>query len=227
MGFGTLFIGYFLLLNLTYYGFTDCLAALIMLLGLVKLSRINRHFRVAATASICFAVFGLGELVASALEMLHVLSLTAAVPYISMARILIICVLNVFMLLGMERVSREVKLEKIPSRCRALVTSCFIVYGLWVLLEAPFLGMLPGPVQGFVILLTIISRLLLLAANLVTIYGCYMWICMPGNEKQKEQKPSRFGFVNEYRARRAEKEQRDAEYRAEQLRKKQQRRKKK
>ena len=62
MGFGTLFIGYFLLLNLTYYGFTDVIAASVMLLGLYKLSGVNKYFKAAAISSGALLVFSLGEL---------------------------------------------------------------------------------------------------------------------------------------------------------------------
>ena len=62
MGFGTLFIGYFLLLNLTYYRFTDLIAALLMLLAFYKLREINRHFRVAIISSGLFAAIGAIEL---------------------------------------------------------------------------------------------------------------------------------------------------------------------
>ena len=68
MGFGTLFIGYFLLLNLTYYGFTDVIAASVMLLGLYKLSPVNKYFRAAALSSGVFLAFSLGELGIAAID---------------------------------------------------------------------------------------------------------------------------------------------------------------
>ena len=61
MGFGTLFIGYFLLLNLTYYGFTDLIAAAVLLLGLYRLSRINKHFLAASVVAVLFLIFGFAE----------------------------------------------------------------------------------------------------------------------------------------------------------------------
>ena len=51
MGFGTLFFGYFLILNVTYYGFTDAIAAAVMLLGFYKLSTVNSYFKYAAYVS--------------------------------------------------------------------------------------------------------------------------------------------------------------------------------
>ena len=70
MGFGTLFIGYFLLLNIAYYTFTDIISALVMAMGLYKLSSVNRGFGYAFYASIGFALIGAGELF---LEMLSLI----------------------------------------------------------------------------------------------------------------------------------------------------------
>ena len=41
-----------------------------------------------------------------------------------------------------------------------------------------------------------------------------MKICMPGDEDIKKEKPSKFGFVNEYRARKAERDTEAAKERA-------------
>ena len=58
MGFGTLYIGYFLLLNLTYYAFTDLIAALIMAMALSKLSAVEKNLKPALYFSIVFAIIG-------------------------------------------------------------------------------------------------------------------------------------------------------------------------
>ena len=59
MGFGTLFIGYFLLLNITFYEFTDVIAGVIILFGLYKLMGNSRYFKLPCYFSISFAIFGL------------------------------------------------------------------------------------------------------------------------------------------------------------------------
>jgi hypothetical protein len=41
MGFGMLFIGYFLLINITYFEYTDIIAAMLMLMAAYKLSFVN------------------------------------------------------------------------------------------------------------------------------------------------------------------------------------------
>ena len=54
-----------------------------------------------------------------------------------------------------------------------------------------------------------------------------MKICMPGDEDRSKDKPSRFAFVNEYRARKAEREAEDAKRRAEELKARAERKRKK
>ena len=44
MGFGTLFIGYFFLLNISNFTYTDIIAGMVVLLGLYKLSSVNKQF---------------------------------------------------------------------------------------------------------------------------------------------------------------------------------------
>ena len=220
MGFGTLFFGYFLLLNITNYLVSDAIAGVIMLLGLLKLKNVNRRFAFSYVVGIVFTVFGFGELAVFLIDMLKLSPafVEGAVPYLALLRHLIVAALTVGLLGGMEEVSREVGLEKIPDRCRALSVSSFLVFGLWIVLEAPLPEWIPTPVFSVLFLLAIISLLVLIIAVLTTIYGCYMRICMPGEENGRVRKPSKFGFVNEYRERQAEKEREMEEYRIKRLR---------
>ena len=63
-------------------------------------------------------------------------------------------------------------------------------------------------------LITILATIALIIVNLSVIYTAYMRICMPGDENIDKDKPSKFAFVNEYRARKAERERETAEKRA-------------
>ena len=62
MGFGILFIGYFLFLNIAAPAYTDAIGAVLMLWGLWKLSRLNKPFRYGMIAAAALTVFGLFEL---------------------------------------------------------------------------------------------------------------------------------------------------------------------
>lgn len=206
MGFGTLFIGYFLLLNLTYYGFTDVIAAAIMLLGLYKLSSVNKQFKMAAVASGVFLAFSLFEFGVATYELFVKRTDSATfVSVMSILRCITICALTFLMLKGMELVAKEVEVENIPAKASRLSKVTAAVYCAWIILEAP-LTFINDYVLAVLSLITILATIALLISNLTVIYGCYMRICMPGDENLTD-KPSRFEFVNEYRARKAERDQ--------------------
>ena len=205
MGFGTLFIGYFLLLNLTYYGFTDIIAAAIMLLGLYKLSSVNKQFKIAAIAAAVFLVFSLGEFGVATYELFVKRTDSATfVSVMSILRCVAVCALTFLSLKGMEAVAKEVEVENIPEKAARLSKVTAVVYCAWIILEAP-LSFINDYVLAVLSLVTIIATIALIISNLTVIYGCYMRLCMPGDENLTD-KPSRFEFVNEYRARKAERD---------------------
>ena len=225
MGFGTLFIGYFLLLNLTYYGFTDLIAASVMLLGLYKLSKINKYFSLSCIAASVFLVFSLGEFGIATYEIfMRPLNIPILVSVMSVLRCISVGVLTVLILKGIEDVAKEVDVENLPKKASKLVTLTAIVYAVWIALEAPF-GLDNSYILAVLSLLTILATIVLIIVNLSVIYTCYMRICMPGNENIDKEKPSKFAFVNEYRARKAERERETAEKRAELLRERAQKKK--
>ena len=223
MGFGSLFIGYFLLLNVVMPGFTNILAACIMMLGLYKLSVLNKPFKLAFFICVGFAVFSLADFVVSVLFMfLPTISNATVQNYFSVLRLFACCILTVAILAGIQDVSNEVELEKIPKRSRVLMYATFAVYMLYMLLSVPELTVfMDKSLEKVLYSIAIFALFGMIIVNLYTIYTCYARICMPGDEKRKEQKPSRFGFVNEYRRHKAEKEQEYAEYRLEKFKAKQ------
>ena len=214
MGFGTLFIGYFLLLNITYYTFTDVIAAAVMLLGLYKLSTVVKHFRAPAAFAAIFAVFGLAELILGAVDMIFVklFENQLLVSAVAVARSVIIAALTLLMLKALYSISRELEVDKVPLKCRAMMLWTTLLYGADILFETPFIStVLPAQVSAIFYLVIIIGMIVVVISNLTIIYSCYMQICMPDELNGKPEKPSRFAFVNEYRRRKAEKEAREIE----------------
>lgn len=218
MGFGTLFIGYFLLLNLTYYGFTDVIAASVMLLGLYKLSGVNKHFKDSMIFTGAFLVFALGEFGLATYEIfMKPIGNTVVISAMSVLRCILVCLITLVILKGIETVAKEVELDDVAVKAKKLLIITSVTYSAWIILEAP-ISFINDYVLGVLSLLTILATIALLILNLSVIYTCYMRICMPGNEQIGEEKPSKFAFVNEYRARKAEREKEAAERRAAMLR---------
>ncbi len=224
MGFGTLFFGYFLLLNIAYYRLTDAIAALVMLYALYKLSFVNKNFKCAAISSLLFCVFGLYELFIGLSDMFFGAVYPDMLYSVSaMVRSLTVCIVTAFMLMGIRDVAHEVGLPKIKIKANYLAYVTVGVYMLNVLLEMSELGSwLPAEILAILVLVTVISVPILVITNLTAIFSCYQKICMP-NEKYREDKKekSRFGFVNKFRAHEEEKRREYAEYKLNKIKKRQ------
>ncbi len=226
MGFGTLFIGYFLFLNVTYHGITDVIAGLVMLLGLIKLRTVNKPFFYCSIVTMVFSGFAFIELVAELLKMFTLISeISPLFTVFSIIRSIVIFTLTYFMLRGMEEVAHEVDLPDIASKCKNRIPSVIIIYALWVILEILGLfGSIPAQIPTIISIITLLSTLALIVMNLSLIYKCYMKICMPEDLLPKEKK-SRFAFVNKFVEYEEKKQREYAEYKLELMRKKGERQK--
>jgi len=227
MGFGTLFIGYFLLFNIPYFGMTDIIASTVMMLGLSKLASVNSYFRSAYITSVIFAVYSLPELVLFSLDLFDIVNTGDLTSYIRVGQCVIVCILTVLILKGIYEVSREVELERVPGRAKFMIYSSFVVYTLWILASEPHVTALLGTYAFILYVIAIIALFLLIGVNLVIIYTCYMKICMPGDENGSRRETSRFGFINRQRERAKERERENLEYRKRRLEEKLRGRKKK
>jgi hypothetical protein len=229
MGFGTLFFGYFLLLNITYFTFTDIISALIMAMGFYKLYDVNSHFRGAFFSSLVFAAIGLFELVIQIIATFDPMFKTEAMlSYSAVARYLFIAVLSLFMLLGIESVAEEVGLPNLARRARLCMPFALGTYAILAILEVPMLESLVD-IKVIAIIGTVMLLLsfILVIVNLITVYSAYMRICMPEDKDNDiTDKPSRFDFVNKHREHTAQKQKEYAEYKLEKLRKKNSKKKK-
>lgn len=215
MGFGTLFIGYFLMLNITYFTFTDIIAALVMLYGLYKLASVSPYFVRPMWAAAGFSAFALFELGFGIYDLFSSAELSEAITYIGMTRALVVAIYTAMMLEGLHGISHKLEVGKVPRKSRRMILVSFTVYCLYIALSTPFItSLVPTAVSSVLYLITLIGVIATVIVNLTLIYTCYMYICMPKDLEPKKDTPSRFGFVNEYRRRKAEHEAemaRDAE----------------
>ena len=206
MGFGTLFIGYFLILNLTYYGITDVIAAAVMLMGLYKLSTVNKYFKTSAISACVFLAFSLGELGITFYELFfRKIDSDVFISCMSIARCLVVGIMTVLILKAIEDVAKEVDIPTLAEKSKRQLCATATTYGFWIILELP-LTFIDEYILAVSSLVVIIAAIVIIIMNLSVIYNAYMKICMPGDEDITKEKPSRFSFVNEYRARKAERQ---------------------
>ena len=212
MGFGTLFIGYFFLINISYYSYTDIRAAMVMTMALYKLSSVNKDFYKGFIASSVFAVFALAELLLAVLEtFIPNIAPAILLQYVSAVRQLIIFATTYFILTGIILVAREVDDSPLTERARRM-RIISVSYLLSAIFELPFVASALGGAAGYVFVFLVLLYILTVALVLVTVYRAYMGICMPEDNLPKEEKPSRFGFVNRFREHEKQKELEWAEY---------------
>ena len=221
MGFGTLFIGYFLLLNITYFSFTDVLAGLIMTLGLYKMYGINKYFRLALIPSLLFSLLGLAEIIIETVNMFLGAGSQATLLYVlGFVRYAILAILTTLVLLAIETVSREVDLPSLVQKARVSIPFSLTVFICCAIFELPVLGgwfdVKSLTVMGVVLLL---ASAVIIILNLFTIYKAYMLICMPSDLIYKE-KPSRFAFVNRHREEARKKQEEYVQYKLNKKKKK-------
>ena len=223
MGFGTLFIGYFLVLNATYFGYTDLISGLVMTLAFYKLRNINKEFRMALGFAVAHSVVGLAELIETALSTFFpTLNSEIFLSYVAPLRHLVIGVLTAFMLLGIKSVAQEVGVSDLAARARMLLPFCYTVFAAETVLEFPILAdIIPTAVLTITSTILILSEFILVIINLFAIYTAYMKICMPEDvDNDPKEKQSRFGFVNKFKAHEDEKRKEYADYKLEKFKNK-------
>ena len=221
MGFGTLFFGYFLLLNIAFYGFTDLIVGLIMLLALYNLSSVEQSFKKASALLIPFSAIGLIELVLEIYAMFISSSgLDTVFGIMGMARYFLLAPISYFILYGIENLALEVELVNLRYKARWVKIAAPLAFALSMVLEFPTLdAIIPPKALAIISFIVLLGGFIVTIVALTAIYMAYANICMP-DESFDGQKPSRFGFVNKFREYENKKQQEYAEYKLDKMKKK-------
>ena len=228
MGFGILFIGYFLLLNFPYCDYTDALAAVLIMYAFYKLSKINDGFKFAFYSSVGFTLLGVFELGVAAYGMFAPIDGTSLLIFIpALLRHLILAFLSYLMLVGIHDVAKEVGLSEIASKAKIRSYMTVGVYALNIFLESEVLARFIAPrVLVTLYAIAIAAMLAVIVMNLCSVYSCYMRICMP-EDASMDERPSKLGFVNEFRRHEEEKSREFAEYKLNKMQSKNKKQRKK
>ena len=225
MGFGTLFIGYFFLINISYYAYTDIIAAMVMLLGLYKLSEFNKSFKYGSYTAIGFSAVALAEISLSFVSLLGSFDwLNSVLPYLSSVRFTVIFMLSYFMLKGIGEIAEEVDAIALSKTAKASLPLS-VIYLIYAAFELPFMSAIFGSAIAYIFFALLLSIVAFTISNLVTVYKAYMQICMP-EDLNKSSKASKFEFMNRFYDSMEKKSQQYAEYRLQKKQNKNNKRKK-
>ncbi len=233
MGFGTLFFGYFILLDLPYQTLTNIAAAALMLLGLYKLSYLNVHMRRAFIACSVFSVFALYEAVIEILDLVFFIKVGGIFlnTFSYMMRNFLIGALTLLMLYGMRDVAEEVRLNRLAKKFSIYSKITLVIYIFNLCIPPDFVKIF-GETAAVIYtaytlsVISTIATLYILIMNCLNIYSCYSQICMPESEAKSSLPPkkSKIGFVNKFREHEEEKRKEYAEYKLGKIKKRQEKR---
>ena len=203
MGFGILFLSYFLAFFVPL-SYLHVLGYAGVAWALSKLKDYRPAFLRAAWWLIPLGVCCLYHLTGSVLELLPLLGI--AVPEISLMGMVTTAIVSMIesaltlgfhisFLLQLRGFARELELPKIAKRADwgiwlvGVQVSSYIVA---LLLELAGVGLQLFSALAFLL------QFVWAVFNLVNLFGCYMYICPEGDE-QMDRKPSKLGFVNDIR----------------------------
>ena len=206
MGFGWLFIGYFVAMLMTFnpVGFAIRLIGYTMILvSALKLRRYQSAFGWVALGSCLMVGVSVGLAFADISEYLYqgmILDtklvsdfIREVLGHVERGALLIFTVL---LLLAIRKIALETEVRKISDNAVRNLMFVGFYYVVYVIGNLPFAW-----VKNLLTELGIISLILYFAwiiLNLILIYSCYANICDEG-DVEMERKPSRFAFVNQFR----------------------------
>lgn len=193
MGFGILFIGFFL----AYAGsftplavFTYVLGTGIILYSLKKLIFENRMF-------LCSAILAsLLEFISIAYVILYVFGLGGSKAFTVLGNIqsIVATVLAASLSAAMLIISRSVSLTKIQAKATVNIA----LIALYLICTVVLLFVNSGDIFQRIGLVTLILKILYVALSLFTIFNCYMRICYEGDENmQNKNSFAPFRYLND------------------------------
>lgn len=200
MGFGYLFVGYLLTFNfISYNAYTDVFAFLLMLIGLSSLSRYARGFRAGFFAGIPLTLLSLVMFGERVLTLLGLLSYSALFASVSAVWSTIFKAVFLWLVLGgVAGIAAETELPLLRMKALRNRILFLIPSLLGILLETNLFGTV-SRLLWMLTVLYMLSGLFCTFLNAKLFYECYIFICLEGEESM-ERKPSRFGFINRFRA---------------------------
>jgi uncharacterized membrane protein len=217
MGFGLLFIGYFLhyLLGLNQLiTFTTLIGCVLMYVGLSSLSLYCHTFNFAryTTFALALTAFyrtaeGITELFPVTISFVN----DAIGYYVSLLELMVTVVFHVFLAIAIKEICLRTGVQKTAVRAMTNLVAVVLYELLWFSYSTAQQrsSMMPASVEqrsfsGMLYGFTMLMKLIWIFSNLTLIGSCYRRICPAGQEAadaKRAKKPSRFAFVNRVRER--------------------------
>ncbi len=202
MGFGLLFIGYFMatLMTINKAGFIARLVGYaLVIIASRKLSRYNRSFVLLICSSILMLAVSVMLAISDVSKLLYDALLISVQPFgetyvlaCAYAEMIMFFLFNATLLYALRAISIETGvLRNAAAALRNLIFVCsyFVLY---------VLSRLPVSFAKYLSLTAVMIYFFFIVLNLILIFSCYARIC-DECDVDMERKPSRFAFVNKMR----------------------------
>ena len=228
MGFGILFIGYFIafLMSLHKYGFLcRIIGYYLIFLSLQKLSEYKTTLSRAVIPLLVMTLCGVYDAGAMISESVFATPFPEVFSYaVDVLEIVSSYVFHVLLLKGIICLGEDTEQPKVCSFARwnlVAVTSYCILNAILMVMQAfaPFGDPFAQSFASVLARITLLAGILYPIVMLVLIHSCYAQICAP-EDLDMEPKPSRFAFINKSRKLSAEKDKQMETWLAEQQAKK-------
>ena len=212
MGFGILFFGYCItyIIALPIGAPARLVGYILMLFACGKLGEYSKRFKLASATVIASTAVSALQSVFLLVDFLYQNLLISKDPIplfadsvIKYADLVLVLTFHVVLLLGIKSLAKETELDKIEAA--ALRNLFFVCFYFFLILIAYLPLPISESINKYLGLPLFILNLAWLILNVILLFKCYAQIC-DESDVEMEQKPSRFEFVNKYRAELAERQ---------------------
>lgn len=206
MGFGLLFIGYFVafLMSIHSYGWAvQILGFYIIFRALLKLSEYKHSFTQSflplALATVCQLLFGVHSfgffeaMTGNFFTMIRHLEIEG---WINTASLIFVMIFHFLLLRSIKELAADVEDLAIA---RLAKRNMFVV-GAYFILDIAVMLLPSGSFKNVLFVATLLASIAYPICILYLLFRCYARICAP-EDKDMEPKPSRFAFINKRRER--------------------------
>lgn len=204
MGFGYIFVGSVLTVNVVAHGYTDFIAYALMLLGMMTLKDYGARLKTAYYAAFPLLLIGILEFL---LYGANFLGFSAAKLFdfpmtdaellmeAGMLNQILLFIFTFLLLRGLRTLAKETATFALESRVFRNQIFAVLYHLPMAFLNIPFESKTVSNVQSYMMFPFLLFGFIYLILQAKLIFSFYMWIC-PEEDVAMERRPSKIGIVN-------------------------------
>ena len=195
MGFGYIFVGTALTVNVVAHSYTDLIAYLLILIGMLTLKDYGQKLHTAYLAAWPLLAVGLLELVLVAADLLDFGLSPVYLQEASFLNQLFLLIFTFLLLRGLRILAKETETFALETRVFRNQLFALLYHLPMLFISIPFESTAVRRVQATMFFPFLLFGFVYLILEAKLIFSFYMWIC-PQGEEDMERKPSRIPLLN-------------------------------